>query len=89
VTALVAIGRRHLPMGWKDLFRQLGIWFGFLLIYQVARGLADRNPAKAFSNGLGVVDLEKHVHGLFELTLQRITVNSHLLTTLTSWTYWM
>jgi membrane-associated phospholipid phosphatase len=89
VTALVAIGRRYLPMGWKDLFRQLGIWFGFLLIYQVARGLADRNPAKAFSNGLGVVDLEKHVHGLFELTLQRITVNSHLLTTLTSWTYWM
>ena len=29
------------------------------------------------------------MHGLFELTLQRITVNSHLLTTLTSWTYWM
>ena len=76
-------------MGWKDLFRQLVIWFGFLLIYQVARGLADRNPAKAFSNGLGVIDLERHVHGLFELTLQRITVNSHLLTTLTSWTYWM
>jgi membrane-associated phospholipid phosphatase len=76
-------------MGWRDLARQLVIWFGFLFAYQIARGLADRDPVKAFSNGLGVIGLEKHVHGLFELTLQRITVNSHFLTTLTSWTYWM
>ena len=89
VTALSTIGRRYLPLGWKDLFRQLVIWFGFLFVYQVARGLADRDPAKAFAHGLGVINLEKHVHGLFELTLQRITINSHLLTTLTSWTYWM
>jgi membrane-associated phospholipid phosphatase len=89
VTALAAIGRRHLPLGWKDLFRQLVIWFGFLLAYQIARGLADRDPTKAFQNALGVVGLEKHFHGLFELTLQRITIDSHLLTMLTSWTYWM
>jgi membrane-associated phospholipid phosphatase len=89
VTAFAAIGRRYLPRGWSDLLRQLVIWFGFLFAYQVARGLADRDPGRAFSNGLGVVGMEKHVHGLFELTLQRITVNSHLLTTLTSWTYWM
>jgi membrane-associated phospholipid phosphatase len=89
VTALAAIGRRHLPLGWKDLFRQLVIWFGFLLAYQVARGLADRDPTKAIQNALGVVGLEKHLHGLFELTLQRITIDSHLLTMLTSWTYWM
>ena len=89
MTALTAIGRRYLPLGWKDLLRQLAIWFGFLFAYQIARGLADRDPVKAFSNGLGVIGLEKHVHGLFELTLQRITVNSHVLTTLTSWTYWM
>jgi len=89
VTAFAAIGRRYLPLGWTDLFRQLVIWFGFLLVYQLARGMADRDPAKAFANGLGVVDLEKHVHGLFEVTLQRITINSHVLTTLTSWTYWM
>jgi membrane-associated phospholipid phosphatase len=89
VTALAAIGRRHLPLGWKDLFRQLLIWFGFLLAYQIARGLADRDPTKALQNALGVVDIEKHLHGLFELTLQRITLDSHLLTMLTSWTYWM
>jgi membrane-associated phospholipid phosphatase len=89
VTAFAAIGRRYLPRGWSDLLRQLVIWFGFLFVYQIARGLADRDPVRAFHNGLGVVNLEKHVHGLFELTLQRITINSHLLTTLTSWTYWM
>lgn len=89
MTALTAIGRRYLPLGWRDLLRQLLIWFGFLFAYQIARGLADRDPVKAFSNGLGVIGLEKHVHGLFEITLQRITINSHVLTTLTSWTYWM
>jgi membrane-associated phospholipid phosphatase len=89
MTAFAAIGSRYLPRGWSDLLRQLVIWFGFLFAYQIARGLADRNPTKAFENGLGVVNLEKHVHSLFELTLQRITINSHLLTTLTSWTYWL
>jgi PAP2 superfamily len=89
VTALAAIGSRYLPRGWSDFARQLVIWFGFLFAYQIARGLADRDPIKAFSNGLGVIDIEKHLHGLFELTLQRITINSHLLTMLTSWTYWM
>jgi membrane-associated phospholipid phosphatase len=89
VTALTAIGRRYLPRGWSDLGRQLAIWFGFLLVYQLARGVADRDPTKAFSNGLGVIHLEDHANALFELTLQRITVSSHFLTTLTSWTYWL
>jgi len=89
VTAFVAIGRRYLPRGWGDFLRQLVIWFGFVFAYQIARGIADRNPAKAFENGLGVIKLEQHAHALFELTLQRITISSHLLTTLTSWTYWL
>ena len=33
---------------------------GFLLAYQVARGLADRHPERAFSNGLRVVNFETH-----------------------------
>jgi membrane-associated phospholipid phosphatase len=89
VTAFVAIGRRYLPRGWSDLFRQLAIWFGFFFAYQVARGIADRNPTAAFAHGLGVIRVEKHANALFELTLQRITVSSHVLTVLTSWTYWL
>jgi membrane-associated phospholipid phosphatase len=64
------------------------IWFGFLFAYQLARGVADRNPARAFDNGLKVIGFERHVHGLVELTFQRVTDSSTLLVNLASWTYW-
>jgi membrane-associated phospholipid phosphatase len=80
---------RILPRGWLDLLWQLSLWFGFLLAYQVARGIADRNPSKAFENALTVIDLEQRVDALFELTFQRWIHSSEVLTTLTSWTYWM
>jgi membrane-associated phospholipid phosphatase len=89
MTAITIIGRRYLPRGWADLFRQLLIWFGFLLAYQLVRGVADRNEAKAFSDGLGVINFEKHAHALFELSLQRVVDSSHFLATMTYWTYWL
>jgi hypothetical protein len=86
---MVAAGRRHLPRGWSDLGLQLGIWFGFAVLYQLARGIADRNPAKAFSNGQRVFDLELRVtHRLYELTFQNFVDQRHLLATIVSWTYW-
>ena len=42
--AVVAAGRRYLPRGWGHFGLQLVIWFGFLVAYQIARGLADRRP---------------------------------------------
>jgi hypothetical protein len=81
--------RRILPRGWLDLLWQLSLWFAFLLAYQVARGIADRNTAKAFENALTVIDIEQKADALFELTFQRWIHSSELLTTLTSWTYWM
>jgi membrane-associated phospholipid phosphatase len=88
MTAIVAAGRRHLPRGWSDLGRQLAIWFGFLGLYQIVRGLADRNPTKAFENGLGVIRIEEHVGDLFELTAANVVAGSHVLMFLVSWTYW-
>ena len=88
MSTLVSAGRRVLPRGWADFGRQLAIWFGFLALYQVARGIADRNPPKAFDNGLHVIGIERHFHGLIELSLQRAIDGSHLLATLASWTYW-
>jgi membrane-associated phospholipid phosphatase len=82
-------GRRVLPRGYRDLLLQLGIWFGFLLAYQVARGAADRDPAAAFENGLKVIDFERRVGSLFELSLQGFLGSSQFLITLTSWTYWL
>src|SRR5919108_4553573 len=89
MAAALAAGRRFLPRGYLDLFRQAAIWFAFVFAYQFARGLADRNPAKAFVDGWRVLDFEQHVtHHVFELTLQQIAESSHFLTTLVAWTYW-
>ena len=86
--AVVVIGRRCLPRGWRDFGRQLAIWFAFLFAYQIARGIADRDPTRAFENGLRVVGWEERVSDLFELSLQKLVSSSHFLTALVSWTYW-
>src|SRR3954468_21277486 len=88
MTAAIAAGRRYLPRGYVDLVRQVGLWLGVLLAYQIARGVADRDPARAFANGWRVIDVEQRLAGLGELTLQGWTQSSHFLETLVSWTYW-
>ena len=52
--AVLAAGRRYLPRGWAHFGLQLAIWFGFLTLYEVARGVADRDPSQAIANGLSV-----------------------------------
>jgi hypothetical protein len=90
VSTVAAVGRRHLPRGWADLGRQLAIWFGFFVLYQLVRGIADRNPSKAFANGIAVVHFETRVtHRLYELTFQNFVDQRHLLATAVSWTYWL
>jgi membrane-associated phospholipid phosphatase len=88
MTAAIAAGRRFLPRGYADFGRQLLIWVGFLVAYQAARGIADRDPTRAFANGWRVIDLEQRLAGLGELTLQGWTQSSRLLETLVAWTYW-
>ena len=88
MTAAVAAGRRFLPRGYADFARQLLIWFGFLFAYQIARGIADRDPTRAFANGWKVIDIEERLAGLGELTLQGWTQSSRFLETVVSWTYW-
>jgi membrane-associated phospholipid phosphatase len=88
MTAAIAAGRRYLPRGYADFLGQLRIWFGFLAAYQVARGMADRDPTRAFANGWAVIDLEQRLTGLGELTLQGWTQSSEFLEALVKWTYW-
>lgn len=79
---------RILPHGPLDLLLQLAIWLGFLYAYRYTRGIADRDPFKAFHNGLRVADVEHRFTGLWELSLQSFVASSDLLRELTSWTYW-
>src|SRR5881398_689429 len=88
MTAAIAAGRRVLPRGYADFAYQLLIWFGFLAAYQIARGVADRDPTRAFANGWRVIDAEQRLAGLGELTLQGWTQSSRVLETLVAWTYW-
>src|ERR687896_1677902 len=87
MSSVAAAERRVLPRGWFDLFRQVLIWFGFVLAYQLARGVADRSPTVAFENAREVIDFERRATGLWELSLQSWTQSFHLLGVLTSWTY--
>ena len=88
MSVLVSAGRRVLPRGYADFGRQIVIWFAFLGAYQVARGVADRNPARAFDNGLHVIGIERHANALFEVTLQRLVDGSQVVATAAAWTYW-
>jgi membrane-associated phospholipid phosphatase len=90
MSSMLAAGRRYLPRGWGDLGRQLAIWFGFALVYQLARGVADRrSPQEAFANGFRVFNLEYHLdHRVYELTFQQFVDQRHWLDQLVSWTYW-
>ena len=86
---MVAAGRRVLPRGYLDFGRQLAIWLGFYFGYLVVRGFVDRNPARAFVNGLGVIGFEQRtLHHLWEQTAQQVADSSHLLLTAAAWTYW-
>jgi PAP2 superfamily protein len=89
MTAVAALGRRYLPRGWKDFGLQLGIWFGFLAVYQVARGLAGHDVALARAHGMAVIHFEDRVGDLAELTFQKAAESSHWLELAVSWTYWM
>jgi len=89
VSTVVAVGRRYLPRGWADFGLQLAIWFGFVFAYQLARGLADRDPARAFSNGIRIFNLEMSItHRFYELTFQQFVDQRHWLALAASWTYW-
>ena len=88
--AVAAAGKRYLPRGWSHLGLQFAIWFGFLGVYQVARGMAGHDDARAFANGLRVIGWERtHANSLFELTLQNLAASSQLLELAVSWTYWL
>jgi PAP2 superfamily len=83
------LGRR-LPLGWGDFLFQLSLWLGFGLVYQVARGLADRNPVEAFENGRLVIDTQNAIHMLVELDLQRVVLAAgDVAVQSVNWTYWL
>ncbi|MGI9659892.1 MAG: phosphatase PAP2 family protein [Gaiellaceae bacterium] len=80
---------RIFPRGPRDFGLQLSIWLGFLLLYQVARGVADRGAEEAFANGRLLIDWERSITGLFEVDIQRVVIGAgDGLVQVLNWTYW-
>jgi hypothetical protein len=67
----------------------MAIWFGFALVYQLARAATSRDPDRALANGHRVVNFELNVaNSLYELTFQHFVDQRYWLADLVSWTYW-
>ena len=82
---------RILPRGKRDFALQLGLWFGFIALYQLARGLADRGTDwTAISNARVVMDVERTLHLFVERDIQRVVleIGGPLVDAL-NWTYWL
>jgi hypothetical protein len=75
LAGVTAVGR-YLPNGWKDFGFQLSLWLGFGLVYQVARGIADRSTLEAIQNGVTVIDAERAVNALVEIDIQRAVIHA-------------
>jgi PAP2 superfamily len=81
---------RIFPRGWRDFSFQLALWLGFGLLYQLARGAADRRPLEAIENGLHVIDAERALNALIEVDLQRAVAHAgDLALTAVNITYWL
>jgi membrane-associated phospholipid phosphatase len=78
------------PRGPADFLLQVSIWIGFVLAYQVARGVADHDTGQAFANGRWIIDFQRETSTLVEIDLQRVvlTAGGVLLDAL-NWTYWL
>ena len=89
MSSVLADTSRRLPRGWGHLVFQFVIWIGFYVVYQVARGAADRSVYSAFHNGEWVLRTERHLGTLFEPAVQRVVDTSGVMVLLTSYTYWL
>src|ERR1700760_1076905 len=65
------IETRVLPRGWGDVVRQLSLFVGAYLLYQLVRGLSDANDgSKATWNAYKVISLEQALHVFVEPGIQ-------------------
>jgi membrane-associated phospholipid phosphatase len=90
MSAVNATHALRLPRGWVHLALQFALWIGFYLAYQLARGVADDGGATAaFANGEWIIDAQRRLGSMFELTLQGAVESSSVLIQATSLTYWL
>ncbi len=77
-----------LPRGWFDVVRQLGLFVGIYILYQLVRGLiATGNLYKPFGDAMKIINLERTLHVFVEPSVQAWTLGQHWLITAADWAY--
>ncbi|MGA9859831.1 MAG: phosphatase PAP2 family protein [Solirubrobacteraceae bacterium] len=85
---LRALEARRLPNGRADLLRQIALFIGAYLLYQLVRGLIDGNDVgRASLDATRVIDLERALHIFVEPRIQAWALNVHWLMDIADWTY--
>jgi hypothetical protein len=82
------IEARVLPRGWRDLIRQIALFVGAFMLYNLVRGLVDgSSPYKPFGDAMKIIDLERTLHIFVEPSVNAWTTNVHWLMDAADWTY--
>jgi membrane-associated phospholipid phosphatase len=87
---LRAIDVRVLPRGWRDLMRQIALFVGAFLLYDLVRGLVHSGSPfdyKPFGDAMRIIDFERAVHIFIEPSVQAWTQNSRWLMDAADWIY--
>lgn len=82
-------GALLLPRGQVDALRQVGLFVGAYLLYQLVRGLvnADDAPRRAARNATQIIDFERGLHIFVESRIQHWALGFHWLMEIATWFY--
>ena len=70
------------------MLRQLMMFVGAYLLYQLVRGLIDSGSGyKPFGDATRIIDIERFLHIFAEPSIQAWALNKHLLMDVADWTY--
>jgi membrane-associated phospholipid phosphatase len=78
---------RWLPKGGSDALVQLSLFVMADILYETVRGIAESNPAVAFSNARAIVNLEQSTGLFFEQGLQAWAMGQRLLIDMANFMY--
>ncbi len=73
----------------RHVLRQIAIWLGFLVAYQLVRGLVRGGEGAALEHARQVVQIERAVGLLHERGLQSLLTGLPLVEPLFDWGYWL
>jgi PAP2 superfamily len=78
---------RWLPKGGSDALVQLSLFVMADILYETVRGVAESNPAVAFSNARAIVDFEQSTGLFFEQGLQAWVMGQRVLIDMANFMY--